>query len=242
MVKIPRWFLLRLRGLMSGISEKGELYGSSGSPSAVPRMSLHRCRYAGMKWPHKPRSSGFSRMILISCVISDASSNVLFNSSLLEETVKCCQISDAQHTALLGYEAHLLEPRELAGHSLSVRADPACDFFMGGRRRYAGFIASLAIAGDPQQFRMHPVADGQRAELEHALREQSYDRREMNHDGHHEHRLFSYRLEEGLAWNGDGRACGDRLDAGRARMPVDSRKFAENSTLPYLAKTHALAR
>jgi hypothetical protein len=89
---------------------------------------------------------------------------------------------------------------------------------------------------------MHPVSDGQRAELEHAFRQQPYDGREMNHDREHEYRLSLYGFEERLAWHHDGRAGRDRFDACRARMPVDCRKFAENRTLPYLAKTYALAR
>jgi hypothetical protein len=89
---------------------------------------------------------------------------------------------------------------------------------------------------------MHPVSDGQRAELEHAFRQQPYDGREMNHDREHEYRLSLYGFEERLAWHHDGRAGRDRFDACRARMPVDCRKFAENRTLPYLAKTYAPAR
>src|SRR5215212_1948083 len=146
---------------MTAASGKGERCGFSGSPSAVLPMSSCRCSCAGVKWPHKPRSSGCSPMIRIFCVILAELSMVLFNSALLEQAMKCRQIFDAQNPALLGYEAHLLEPGELAGHGLPVRADPACDFFMGRRRRQPGFVASPDIAGDPQQFRMHPVADGQ---------------------------------------------------------------------------------
>src|SRR5215217_6026167 len=135
MVQIPRWFLPRKRGSMTRVFGTGDLYGFCGSPSAALRMLSCRCSCAGMKWPLEPRSSGCSPMILISCATLEPLSTVLFNSALLEETVKCRQILDAQHAAFLGYKAHLLEPGELAGHGLPVRADPACDFFMGRRRR-----------------------------------------------------------------------------------------------------------
>jgi hypothetical protein len=78
-----------------------------------------------------------SQMILISCVILDFEQCAI-QQCPARRLVKCRQIFDTQHAALLGYEAHLFKPGELASHGLSVRADPACDFFMSGRRRCYG--------------------------------------------------------------------------------------------------------
>jgi len=121
-------------------------------------------------------------------------------------------------------------------------ADAARDFGVSGRRRKESLVGLRRRSfRKPQEFRLNPVGDRERAELDNPGGQTSYLFRQMSHDRHHEGGMIAQGLEERFLRHDHCRARLDSFDARRAWLAIDRRQFTEDRAFVDVAEAHPLA-